>query len=236
MLLAIDKPHGWTSYDCIRYIKHKFPKQKIWHAGTLDPYATGLLIVAIGHDTKKLNYRLTQHKTYQAMIDLSQSSDTRDLQYWSLHHQYKVDEWSIIKNGKKIAWPNIKTLQSALQALVPQYSMAVPAFSAKKIKWTHSYDLARSGTLITQNKIMIFDKIQIMDYTFPLLQLEVTVWSGTYIRSLAYRIWQHYGLWGILTNLRRLSIGPITIPTINTYGDNKLFIGEIVMSDISIDI
>ena len=230
MLLAIDKPHGRTSYDCIRYIKKQFPGQKIGHAGTLDPYATGLLIVAVWSDTKKLNYRLWQHKTYHTTIDLSQSSDTRDLQYRQKYQQYPLQDNGIVVDGKYKIWPSLDEINSMLQSLIPQHFMPVPAFSAKKIKWAHSYDLARSGTLIQQHKMMTFDTIQVLSYHFPTIQLEVTVWSGTYIRSLAYRIGTQYEMGGLLTSLRRICIWPVHVPTHNTHGDDKLIIGEIILS------
>ena len=105
--------------------------------------------------------------------------------------------------------------------------MPVPAFSAKKIKGKHSYDLAREGQLIQQDKEMIFDQVEILQYQFPLIDLELTVWSGTYIRSVAYRLWQQYGMGGLLTQLRRTSIWLVSVPTVNTHGDEKLVIGEI---------
>jgi tRNA pseudouridine55 synthase len=229
MLLAIDKPLGRTSYDCIRYIKHKFPKQKIGHAGTLDPGATGLLIIAVGWDTKTLSYRLSQHKSYRATIDFSQSTDTRDLQFRKDHTQYEIQDNALIIDEKKIIWPTVDQITGALDLLVPEYEMPVPAFSAKKIKWAHSYDLARAWHLIQQNKMMKFDHYHIIGYVFPVLTIEVTVWSGTYIRSLAYRLGQQFGCGGILTSLMRTSIGAVSLPVDNTLWDEKLSIQEIMI-------
>lgn len=229
MLLAIDKPHGRTSYDCIRYIKKQFPGQKIGHAGTLDPYATGLLIVAVWSDTKN------------SIID---SDNTKPIIQRSIWVNQAIHE--ICNIGKNInnilfrtmellSMENIKSDHHSMR-LILCYNPSSPALHActsifcQKIKWAHSYDLARSGTLIQQHKMMTFDTIQVLSYHFPTIQLEVTVWSGTYIRSLAYRIGTQYEMGGLLTSLRRICIWPVHVPTHNTHGDDKLIIGEIILS------
>lgn len=90
MFLLVGKPKGFTSFDVIRKIKRIYPGEKIGHAGTLDPMATGLLIVAIGKDTKKLKEFVGLDKTYLAMIDFSKKSDTWDLEYWKYYEELKL--------------------------------------------------------------------------------------------------------------------------------------------------
>lgn len=199
MLLAVDKPHGITSFDVIRKLKPLYPKQKIWHSGTLDPFATGLMLIWVDKDTKKLTELTGLDKTYTTTIDFSQDSDTRDLQY--------RDRIKNILEGKEdYKKPTLAEIKEKLDTLVPSCELPLTSFSAKKKDGEKLYELARKGEIINEFREMKTNAYKIISYEFPLLELELDVWSGTYIRSIAHRLGNSFGLWGILTSLRRTSI------------------------------
>lgn len=202
MLLAINKPTWITSYDVIRQLKRVFPKKKIGHSGTLDPMATGLLLIWIDKDTKKLGHLQWLSKQYITKIDFAKMSDTRDMDYWE-----EFEELDIAPENA----PNIENIKTKLNWLVPSAMLPLTPFSAKKKNWKKLYELARKWEKIIEDKEMKVLWYKILDYTFPELELALEVWSGTYIRSIGYWLWQEFGLGGILTSLRRTSIGDIAI-------------------------
>jgi len=219
MLLAVDKPNWITSYDVVHELKRLFLKQKtclpvgkVWHSGTLDPMASGLMIVGIWNDTKKLNEIQWLDKTYIATIDFSKSSDTRDLQYRKEIKNFELgilNWWKkyIIKDWKKITAPNLDEIKEKLKKLIPSYNLPLTPFSAKKKNWKKFYELAREWNGINENREMKVNSFQIIDYNFPELRIEIDVGSWTYIRSIAYRLGNEFGLGWILTKLRRTKIG-----------------------------
>ncbi|PJA47961.1 MAG: hypothetical protein CO170_04195 [candidate division SR1 bacterium CG_4_9_14_3_um_filter_40_9] len=221
MLLAVDKPHGITSFDVIRKLKIFFSKQKtcpaapvsrVGHSGTLDPFATGLMLVGVGSDTKKLTELTGLDKSYIATIDFSQDSDTWDLQYRKEIADYRLQmadgkAVGIEKENKIILSPNLQQVQDKLNLLIPAYILPIPTFSAKKKDGKRSYDLARKGKSVEESKEMKIYSYKIIKYEFPLLGLQLDVGSGTYIRSIAHWLGEQFGLGGILTALRRTSIG-----------------------------
>lgn len=207
MLLAIDKPTGITSYDVIRRLKRVFPKQKIGHSWTLDPLATGLLIIGIGKWTKLLSQIQWLDKEYKTTIDFSQMSDTRDVDSRDFHEQYpSTKEW-ITKNTLFIDAPSQVAIEEKLALLIPEKELPLTPFSAKKIDGKKMYELARDGQILTEKRIMKTFDYKILSYDFPLLKLHLHVGSGTYIRSIWYWLGQEFWLGGILTQLRRNAIG-----------------------------
>ncbi len=227
MFLAVDKPKGISSFDVIRILKRQFPKKtKIGHSGTLDPMATGLLIIAVDKDTKRLGEFLWADKTYIATIDLSKKSDTRDAEYREIYEEYPViarsdsdvaiqynnGEIGITKDNSFIPAPTLEQIQTTLNTLIPSASLPLPPFSAKKINGQKRYDLARKGEQEIVWQEMKIHKYKIIDYTFPEIKIEIEVWSGTYIRSIAYRLGTQLHTGGILTQLQRTSIKNITLP------------------------
>lgn len=259
MLLVVDKPARITSFDVIRIFKRHFSvlrrneslkgtenfhdveviptpsrgKMKIWHSGTLDPMATGLMILALDKDTKKLTELIWLDKFYIASIDFSKLTDTRDMEIREKITNYQLQ----ITNGKvtglemesgTVEAPILAEITKKLDKLIPEYSLPLPAFSAKKRAWKKSYDEARAGNIIEENKVMKIQKYEILKYEFPILQIKIAVGSGTYIRSIAYRLGQQLGLGWTLIQLRRTSIGERDIEKIknweelhNTYKDKK---------------
>lgn len=214
MFLAVDKPSRITSFDVVAALKRVFPKQKIWHSGTLDPLATGLMLVAVGSDTKNLTQLIGLDKSYITTIDFSKDSDTWDLEYRDTLTEYKMINWKLeIWNWKLVVPPTEKQLQVKLDLLVPEYELPLPAFSAKKVNGKRFYTFAREGKGKEETRVMKISEYKILSYEFPLLKLEVHVGSWTYIRSIAHWIGKEFGLWWIVAELRRISIGKYEIPT-----------------------
>ena len=125
-----------------------------------------------------------------------------------------------MKEGKKfglemehgtVEAPSLGEIQRKLDKLIPECELPLPAFSAKKIAWKKSYDDARAGTIREENKVMKVQKYEILSYDFPVLQLKLDVGSGTYIRSIAYRLGKELWMGGTLIQLRRTSIGTYDI-------------------------
>ena len=216
MLLAVDKPKGITSYDAIRRLKRIYPKQKIWHSGTLDPLATGLLLIGVGKGTKLLTNLQWLDKIYIAEINFAKDSDTRDVDYrdWLTDYEIKQEKdkaiW-IIKDKILVPAPTQEQIIQILNSVVPSGILPLTPFSAKKKNGKKLYDLARAGKPVKIDKEMTINSFEIIKYDFPTLEVKFDVGSGTYIRSIAHRLWQQFKLWGILTGLRRLSIGKYKI-------------------------
>lgn len=217
MFLAVDKPQWITSFDVIRRLKRQFPKKtKIGHSGTLDPMATGLLIIAVDKDTKRLHEFLGANKSYETTIDFSKMSDTWDMDYWEIYEEYVLseEEWKtvgITKNNVIVSAPTIEQITEKLATLVPSRMLPLTPFSAKKKDGKKFYELARAGIEVNESREMIVNSYEIVAYNFPILQLKLDVGSGTYIRSIGYWLGQEFGLGGILTSLRRTKVAGVNI-------------------------
>jgi tRNA pseudouridine55 synthase len=159
--------------------------------------ATGLLIIAVDKDTKRLGEFLWADKTYLATIDLSKKSDTRDAEYRETYEELDI---------KTLVVPTIEQIQTTLNTLIPSASLPLPPFSAKKINGQKRYDLARKGEQEIVRQDMKINSYTILDYNFPEIKIQINVWSGTYIRSIAYRLWTKLHTGGILTQLQRTQI------------------------------
>lgn len=201
-LLLIDKPTGMTSHDVVDCIRRIFKTRAVGHAGTLDPMATGLLIVGVGRATKKLTALIGLDKTYEAEVMLGATSNTFDA------------EGQITPTNLVVSQPTHQKIEETLNQFRGTFEQKAPLFSAKKIKGKKLYDLARAGTatedMRPSKKITIYSLI-ITDYSFPKLTLNVSCSSGTYIRSLADDIGRLLGTGAYLSGLRRTNIGSFDI-------------------------
>lgn len=173
------------------------------------------MILATDEDTKKLHDLTGKDKKYTAAIDLSKMSDTRDMDYREQFIQHDFDKQWLTINWLHKPRPSLETLSTTLQLIAPHSSLKVslplPPFSAKKVWWKKRYDMARSGNQeIVIQEMKIID-IQIISYQIPELIISCHVWSGTYIRSIAYRLGQQLRTGGILTNLKRTKIGDYSL-------------------------
>ena len=201
-ILLVDKPAGMTSHDVVDRVRRIFNTRRVGHAGTLDPFATGLLILGIGPSTKKLTALVGLDKTYEATARLGAISDTYDL------------TGNIVpRPASRVAGPGTlgrATCDEALKSFLEGYEQKAPAYSAKKVKGQKLYELARAGQNVEHlrptKKIDISD-IELLDYAWPNVKFRVSCSSGTYIRSLAHDLGEKLGCGAYLTQLRRTRIG-----------------------------
>ncbi len=202
--LLINKPAGWTSFDAVNYIRKKIKIQtnnkkiRVGHAGTLDPFATGLLIVGVGREaTKRLDEFKKLPKTYVAKLRLGAVSDT-----------YDVTGTITTRNIDNAAPPSLDIVKDILKNFIGKQLQIPPMYSAKKIGGERLYKLARQGKIIERkpNEIEILD-IKILEYFWPYLKIEVACSAGTYIRSLAHDIGEKLGIGAYCEELARTKIG-----------------------------
>ena len=184
--LLVDKPIGITSYDVIYKLRKITNIRKIGHAGTLDPLATGILIVAIGREcTKQIDQFVKLDKKYLAVIDLSANTDTYD-------REGKITEEF---SGEDISEEKISEV---LKIFTGPQKQVPPMFSAKKIGGKKLCDLAREGKEVKREAVdIVVHTINMLQYKWPLVEAEIKVSSGTYIRSLAYDIGESWVQEGI---------------------------------------
>lgn len=199
-ILLINKPKDITSYDVIRKIKKISGIKKIGHTGTLDPFATGLLILLIGKEsTKYQKYFMELPKVYKANIHLGQETDTYDSTGKILNIYY----------GKL---PSLIEIKEVLREFEGEIFQVPPPYSAKKLKGKRAYELARKGIFLKlePRKVKIY-YIKILKYKEPELFLEMKVSSGTYIRSFAFDLGRKLGCLGFLKELQRIKIGEFSL-------------------------
>jgi len=196
-LLLIDKPAGMTSHDVVNIIRKKFNTRRVGHGGTLDPFATGLLLIGVGPATKKLTNIVGLDKTYEAVATLGATSDTYDL------------TGSIVARPASYV-PRKEDIEKALERFRGTIDQKAPAYSAKKVKGQKLYVLARQGVDVEHlrpTKKVDITELVITEYNYPTLKFRVTCSSGTYIRSLAHDIGEVLGCGAYLSELRRTRIG-----------------------------
>jgi tRNA pseudouridine55 synthase len=202
-ILLIDKKKGITSYDVIRNIKKDYPKvTKIGHTGTLDPFATGLLIIMVGRQATKLMNRFHKlKKRYFVDAQFGFETDTQDI---TGVITYKSDD------GRVPAKEEIeKTVNKKFLGKIKQIP---PKYSAKKIKGKKAYELAREGKefKLKPKEIEIFE-FNILDYNYPNIKYEILCSTGTYIRTLVHDLARVLGTYATATELRRMEIGPFSV-------------------------
>ena len=204
-LLLINKPYEWTSFDLVNKIrlrlKHSLRKRnlKVGHAGTLDPLATGLMIVCTGKMTKKIDQLSGLDKEYIATIELGATTPTYDLE-------------SLVDNQYPIDHITPELIDNVLNQFRGNIEQMPPIFSAIKIKGEKAYDLARRGEKVEMKSrsITIF-ALELMELSMPRLVLRVHCSKGTYIRSLAHDIGQALGSGAHLTGLVRTRVGEFSL-------------------------
>nr|ADI17155.1 pseudouridine synthase [uncultured gamma proteobacterium HF0070_08D07] len=193
--IALDKPKGPTSHATIQDLKKRFGLPKIGHAGTLDPMATGLLLLCIGEATKFSRFLIEADKAYVAEIVLGESTDTYDA-------DGQITEKKLIKGITN------DSVERALCDLRGAILQKPPMFSAKKIKGRRLYNLARQGKEIEREELpVIIYKNKLLELQGRRLSLEIECSKGTYIRSIAHDLGQRLGCGAHLGSLRRTKVG-----------------------------
>lgn len=202
MILAINKPKGPTSHDIIDAIRRVTGEKRVGHAGTLDPLASGVLVVAIGReDTKKLSHIVKNEKEYTATIKLGVRSTTDD------EEGEKTAEENVLQ-------PTEKNVRAVLEKFVGIVEQVPPIYSAVKIKGTPSHRRVRRGEEVKlKARAVEIKKIELINYTWPNLTINVTTGPGVYIRSLARDIGGLLGTGGYLAELERKRVGDYTLET-----------------------
>ncbi len=201
-ILLIDKKEGITSYDVIRKLKKVLPKgQKIGHAGTLDPFATGLLIILLGKSTKLMNNVLKLRKEYEVTVEFGYSTDTQDIT------GRKVN---ISKDLKRI--PKEKIEEMIKDRFLGKISQLPPQYSAKKVKGKKAYEYAREGKKIDlkPKEIEIYE-FDIINYDWPTVEFNIMCSSGTYVRTLANDLGLNLETFATPIKLRRIRIGEFNV-------------------------
>jgi len=230
-ILLVNKPTGPTSHDIVDLIRKKTGVRRVGHAGTLDPFAQGLLIILIGKEfTKRQSEFLGMDKTYKAVIHLGATSTTDDRMGEITLSSFldprlrgddkresghdKREGWDDKKENEnsKIIIPNLTDIQKVLTELTGTYEQLPPSYSAKKIQGKKAYELARKGIIpeLKPKKITVYS-LDILSYEWPLLTIRTTVSSGTYIRALARDIGARLGCGAYCESLKRTAIGPYTL-------------------------
>ncbi|MBI3323005.1 MAG: tRNA pseudouridine(55) synthase TruB [Candidatus Omnitrophica bacterium] len=198
-LLLIDKPAGMTSHDVVDEIRRRFRMRRVGHGGTLDPAATGLLILLLGRATRHARVLLGADKTYVGTLLLGQATDTQDAE------------------GKVLATREVGPLtrdqiEQAFAHFRGPIEQEVPAFSAVRIQGRRFYDLARAGQPVPRRirKVTVHE-LRLLGLRLPEVDLEVTCSSGTYVRTLCADLGSALGCGGHLKRLSRTQVGPFRL-------------------------
>ena len=209
---VIDKPYEWTSADVVRKIKFQlrkcgYPKIKIGHAGTLDPLATGILLVCIGRATKQVEALQAEEKEYVAELMLGATTPSGDM-------EHEVDNTYPTEHITR------EMVEEALKSLTGEHEQLPPLYSAKKVQGVRAYEFARAGEEIELKKALInIYELELVEYDMPRIKIRVRCSKGTYIRSLAFEIGEALNSGAYLTSLRRTRSGGFTVEKSHTLDD-----------------
>ena len=209
---VIDKPYEWTSADVVRKIKFQlrkcgYPKIKIGHAGTLDPLATGILLVCIGRATKQVEALQAEEKEYVAELMLGATTPSGDM-------EHEVDNTYPTEHITR------EMVEEALKSLTGEREQLPPLYSAKKVQGVRAYEFARAGEEIELKKALInIYEMELLEYDLPRIKIRVRCSKGTYIRSLAFEIGEAVNSGAYLTSLRRTRSGGYVVEKSHTLDD-----------------
>ena len=194
-ILNVRKPIGWTSYDVIRWLRRRLSRIKMGHAGTLDPFAEGVLLVGLGSATKRISHLMNLEKEYEVRMTLGVETDTLDLT-------------GRVTARKPVPQLRPSDLQSLCEKFAGEIEQQPPAFSAVKVNGVRSYVRARRGESVAlRNRRVHIYALDIIDYKSPDIVFRVICSKGTYIRSLARDMAESVGTAAFLRMLRRTRIG-----------------------------
>ena len=212
-LLLIDKPAGMTSFGVVARVRRLLSqraggKVKVGHTGTLDPFATGLMILLVGKGTKRSNEFLKLDKVYEAEIVLGATSTTGD------------PEGEITETANRNDEITKTELEAALVQFTGEIQQVPPAFSAIKINGQRAYKLARKGEeVIMPARTVTVYGLELIEYSYPVVRIRTHVSSGTYIRTLAEDIGQTLGVGAYCRELRRTKVGDYSIEQATSLND-----------------
>ena len=222
-VLYVAKPLNWTSFNLVNKLRWKLQKTlnikklKVGHAGTLDPLATGVMILCTGKSTKLIESFQYQTKEYTATLLLGATTPSFDL-------ELPVDG----------VFPTIHITREMIDEIIPRFlgeiQQVPPAYSAVKVDGKRAYDYARSGQEIElKSKLLVIDDIEVLDFTLPVLKIRVVCSKGTYIRALARDIGLALGSGAHLIALERTRIGEVTLKDCWQIDDLVLHVEEDIL-------
>lgn len=194
-ILVIDKPAGWTSHDVVNKARRILQEKRIGHTGTLDPLATGVLVLCIGKATRLVRYLESDDKAYTAQLKLGITTDT-------------LDSEGKVLDTREYTPPSPERIKEALAGFQGAISQRPPAFSALKVSGVPSYRLARQGTPPKHGeRAVTILSIDLLEYRDPLVEFNVQCSKGTYVRTLCADIGERLGTGAHLTSLIRTRAG-----------------------------
>ncbi|HEY7460502.1 MAG TPA: tRNA pseudouridine(55) synthase TruB [Gemmatimonadota bacterium] len=199
-LLLVDKPAGPTSHDVVAGVRRALGARRAGHAGTLDPFATGLLLILVGRATRLAEYLAGLDKTYVATLRLGASSTTGD-------RDGEISEPSPLATP-----PSEADVRRALAGFLGERDQVPPEFSAVHVGGERAYRMARGGVAFTlEPRRVRLERLEVLEYAYPRLHLRVVTGPGFYVRSLARDLGEALGSAAYLTALRRETIGPFDV-------------------------
>lgn len=212
-VILIDKPAGMTSFGVVARLRRVLSMQggkkiKVGHTGTLDPFATGLMILVIGKECKRAGMYTKLDKTYEATFHLGKISTTGD------------PEGEITPSGVTGIVPSLERIHAVLSGFTGKITQRPPIFSAIKIDGQRAYRLARDGRAVDmpERQVTIYS-LELLDYAYPAVTIRTHVSSGTYIRSLAVDIGEALGTGAYCTALRRTAIRDFRVESAQTLAE-----------------
>lgn len=205
-ILNIDKPAGMTSHDVVNRVRRTASTRRVGHAGTLDPLATGVLLVCVGRATRLVEYLVGQPKVYEAEIRLGQTTNTYDA------------DGEVVQERPLTFTP--QDLQNALTHFLGEIEQVPPMYSAIKQDGQPLYKLARQGKEVERKpRLVTIHELAVLSWNAPLLAVRVACSTGTYIRSLAHDLGEVLGCGGHITRLRRTAVGDFSVETAVSLND-----------------
>jgi tRNA pseudouridine55 synthase len=205
IILPLDKPYGWSSFDAIRYVQRTLQRKtgekkfKIGHAGTLDPLATGLLLICLGKATRQAERLQAEQKEYVAHLCLGADTPSYDLE-------------TDVTQTRSVAGITRERVERLLADMLGEQLQTPPQFSAKQVGGRRAYDLARQGATVDVKPCPVtFYSLDVQDFSLPYLSVLVRCSKGTYIRSFAHDVGLALGCGAHLCGLRRTACGNISV-------------------------
>lgn len=218
-VLLVDKPYGWTSFDVVNYIRWRCKritgnkKLKVGHAGTLDPLATGLVMVCTGKKTKEIDLIQAETKVYTGTIFLGATTPSYDLE-------------TPVSDRVPVNFTKEELLETAATFLGEQAQIP-PVFSAKKVDGKRAYEKARKGIKVDlQPNFIEIHGFELTRIDLPTIDFKITCSKGTYIRSIAYDFGEKLGCGGFLAALRRVQSGEYRVANAYKMGDLKIMLDK----------
>ena len=198
-IVVIDKPTGITSHDVVSFVRRRFSMRQVGHAGTLDPLATGVLIILLGPSTKLFDKFVSFDKAYHATLRLGITTTTAD------------SEGKILSQSP---WAHItqSQVEKVFKRFAGEIKQTPPMVSAVKFKGTRLYKLARSGIQVAREpRLVRIDKLELIDFASPSVKFYLECSKGTYVRQLAQDVGEILGCGACITQIQRTKVGPFDI-------------------------